>query len=170
MRITFKNIAKSLTGISTPVFGLSWKPPETDRDVVRKLIVFLEDRRALYNPYYADSTPRWVLDSVLEIRRTLTETLASIEQESDIAPHLRGMRAACRKFMNEMDETKQRKLRRGPYLEEFFTALGEMRAIFGVHVAQLCVKYGIDVEGDLSKILPIRDDAKGRKGKGRNAA
>ena len=67
MKITFKNIAKSLTGISTPVFGVSWRPPETDRDVVKKLVIFLEDRRALYNPYYADSTPGWVLDSVLGI-------------------------------------------------------------------------------------------------------
>ena len=71
--------------------------------------------------------------------------------------------------MDEMDETKQRRLRHAPYFEEFFTALGEMRAIFGVHVAQLCVKYGIDVEGDLSKILPIRDETKNTKGKGRKA-
>jgi hypothetical protein len=50
MKTTFKKIAKSLTGISTPVFGVSWTPPESDREVVRKLVVFLEDRRALYSP------------------------------------------------------------------------------------------------------------------------
>ena len=106
MKITFKNIAKSLTGISTPVFGVSWKPPETDRNIVRKLVIFFEDRRALYNPYDVE-TPHWVIDSVLEIRRKLTETLASIDQDSDIALHLRAMRAACRKFMDEAEHKKR---------------------------------------------------------------
>jgi hypothetical protein len=31
----FKKMAKSLTGISTPVFGISWSPLETDREIVR---------------------------------------------------------------------------------------------------------------------------------------
>ena len=167
MKITFKNIAKSLTGISTPVFGVSWKPPETDRDIVRKLVIFFEDRRALYNPYDME-TPHWVIDSVLEIRRKLTETLTSIDQDSDIAPYLRAMRAACRKFMDEVEHKK-----RGRYphygFGDIFTALGEMRAIFGVHIAQLCVKYGVDIEGELSSILPIQDDEKKEEKTGRNA-
>jgi hypothetical protein len=39
-----------------------------------------------------------------------------------------------------------------------FTALGELRAIFGIHIAQLAVKYGIDVEYELASILPIEDE------------
>ena len=50
-RVTFKTIAKSLTGISTPVFGVSWNPPKTEREIARQLLVLLEDRRALYNPF-----------------------------------------------------------------------------------------------------------------------
>jgi hypothetical protein len=90
----------------------------------------------------------------LEIRKKITETLASIDKESEISPHLRAMRAACRKFM---DDTERKY--RGGYAD-IFTALGEMRGIFGVHIAQLCVKYGVDVEGDLSAILPTQDDEK----------
>lgn len=153
MKVTFKKMAKSLTGFSTPVFGVSWQPPESDRDIIRKLIVFFEDRRALYNPYILES-PHWVAASVLEIRKKLTETIASIGQDSDIAPHLRAMRAACRKFM---DETEHRRDRLD--FGDTFAALGEMRAIFGIHIAQLCVKYGIDLEGGLSAILPVEDDA-----------
>jgi hypothetical protein len=40
---------------------------------------------------------------------------------------------------------------------ETFAALGELRAIFGVQIAQLAVKYGIDVEEELASILPIED-------------
>ena len=168
MKITFKKIAKSLTGISTPVFGISWKPPETDRDIIRKLIIFFEDRRALYNPYDME-TKHWVIESVLEIRKKLTETLSSIDQNSDIAPHLRAMRAACRKFMDETEHGK-RQYRHHFDFGDIFAALGEMRAIFGVHIAQLCVKYGVDIEGDLSSILPIEDDEKkeGRPGRSAN--
>jgi hypothetical protein len=43
-----KQIAKRLTGISTPIGGISWTPPVDERDVAKKLLVFLEDRRALF--------------------------------------------------------------------------------------------------------------------------
>ena len=101
MKIDFKRMAKSLTGISTPVFGVSWNwnPPESERNIVRKLITFLEDRRALYNPYNIE-TPMWVMESVLEIRKKITEVLGTLDENSGISPHLRAMRAACRKFMN----------------------------------------------------------------------
>jgi hypothetical protein len=155
MKMDFKKIAKSLTGFSTPVFGISWNPPESDRGVARKLITFLEDRRALYNPYSREN-PEWVIESVLEIRKRLTDTLETLNENSDISPHLRAMRAACRKFMNETENPKTYH-HYSRNLEKFFTALGEMRAILGIHIAQLCVKFGIDIEGDLATILPIED-------------
>lgn len=158
MKISFKKIAKSLTGVSTPFFGISWTPPESDREVVRSLITFFEDRRALYNPFNVE-TPQLVVRSVLEIRKELTNTLQKLGDNPDISPHLRAMRAACRKFLDETEELKRtgHPYRRYWGGENFFAALGEMRAIFGIHIAQLCVKYGIDVEKDLASILPSED-------------
>jgi Family of unknown function (DUF6650) len=46
----FKEILSRLTGISVPVFGVSWNPPEADRAVVKRVVAFLEDRRVLYAP------------------------------------------------------------------------------------------------------------------------
>jgi len=34
-------------------------------------------------------------------------------------------------------------------------ALGELRGVFGVHVAQIAAKYGVDVEEGLASILPL---------------
>jgi hypothetical protein len=150
----FKKIAKRLTGISTPVFGVSWNPPESDCEIARKLITFFEDRRALYNPYDIE-TPSWVVKSVLKIREKLTDTLETLNEESEISPHLRAMRAACRKFMDETEGHGARLFRF--HHEGLFAALGELRAVFGIHVAQLSVKYGIDIEGDLATILPVED-------------
>ena len=154
MKIKYKKLAKSLTGISTPFFGVSWNPPETDREIVRRLITFLEDRRALYNPYNIE-TPMFVGQSLIEIRKELTSLLQRIGDNREISPHLRAMRAACRKYLNEVGNRDKPRFHYGKF--ETFAALGELRAVFGIHVAQLAVKYGIDVEDELASILPIED-------------
>jgi hypothetical protein len=154
MKIKYKQIAKSLTGISTPFFGVSWNPPDTDREIVRKLITFLEDRRALYNPYDIE-TPMFVDQSLLEIRKELTSSLQRIDDNPEISPHLRAMRAACRKYLNEVSNQNKPRFHYREF--ETFAALGELRAVFGIHIAQLAVKYGIDVEDELASILPIED-------------
>src|SRR4030042_229704 len=103
MKRKFTQIAKSLTGFTIPVFGggVSWKPIETDRDIIRKLMTFLEDRRALYNPYDIEM-PEYVSRSILEIRKEITDMLQRIGENPDISPHLRAMRAACRKYLDEV--------------------------------------------------------------------
>ena len=64
----FKQIINRLTGFSTPVFGVSWSPPQSHIDVARSVIIFLEDRRVLYNPYELE-VPQHCIHSVIEIRR-----------------------------------------------------------------------------------------------------
>ena len=154
MKIPFDKVAKSLTGFSTPIFGVSWNPPKTDRDIVRKLITFLEDRRALYNPYDIEM-PVYVARSILEIRKELTAILQSIGDNPEISPHLRAIRAACRKYLDGVGGHSRQRYHFRDF--EIFAVLGELRAVFGIHIAQLAVKYGIDVEDELASILPIED-------------
>ena len=70
----FKQIIKRLNGISTPVFGVSWNPSQTDKDQAKEIINFLEDRRVLYNPSDMEM-PDHCVQSVLEIRRFLTDKI-----------------------------------------------------------------------------------------------
>lgn len=154
MKIKYKKLAKSLTGFSTPLFGVSWNPPETDREIAGELITFLEDRGVLYNPIDIED-PMYVNQSLFEVRKELTSMLQRIGDNPEISPHLRAMRAACRKHLNEVGARRiSPRSRRGL---EFFTALGELRAVFGIHIAQLAVKYGIDLEEELASMLPIED-------------
>jgi len=151
INLAFKELASRITGVSIPVFGVSWNPPESERQVVREMFIFLEDRRALYNDFAHEITHE-VADSVLAIRAELTGALKRLPEKSEAVGCLKAMRAACREYLDNV-----RPLARGPFA--FMTELGRLRAIFGVQVAYLAVKYGIDLHGELVRIIPpdLRD-------------
>jgi len=160
--MNFREIASRLTGISSPVFGVSWNPPESDRAIVRRVIAYFEDRRVLYVPSEAE-VPEHCVHSVLEIRRFLTVELGSLSSGSQIAQALSAMRAACRKFLDTVQADKGRIILHGFDRSHyaswiFLSALGELRAIFGIHIAKLAASYGLDVESQLASILPASTD------------
>jgi hypothetical protein len=155
-RIPFADIAKRITGISTPVFGVSWTPPKSKRDIVRRLVTFLEDRRALYAQYHMEYSP-WVDKSVLEIRAELTDILKTCPDDELLTGSIRALRAACRKYLDEIGHPGKRKHMIHPHEAEMWQALGELRAVFGIHLARLCSAYGVDVEPELASIFPEYD-------------
>jgi hypothetical protein len=157
----FKEIAARLTGISTAVFGVSWNPPEAERVVARRVIAFLEDRRVLYLPSEMES-PDHCARSVLDIRSALTSEIAKLKEDSELAFSLRAMRASCRKFLNAVQADEGRIIRFGAHQGHYASwtfngALGEMRGVFGVHLAKIAAAYGVDVEPDLAAIIPDED-------------
>ena len=95
-----KKILSRITGFSTPILGVSWVPSEFERTIIRNLIVFLEDRRTLYNPYIMEIQEH-CFASIFEIRQYLTDVLHEIDEESPAANSIRLMRAACRRFLDE---------------------------------------------------------------------
>ena len=158
----FTEIASRLTGISCPVFGVSWNPPEAERSVARRIITFLEDRRVLFVDSEME-VPAHCVESVHQIREMLTRELAALAQDSELAQSLRAMRAACRKFL-QVTGTDRRIIEfgghHGHYASWTFNgALGELRGVFGIHIAKVATAYGHDVEADLSRILPDGDTA-----------
>jgi hypothetical protein len=44
----FSEIANRLTGISTPLGGVSWQSSDLEVSAARRVIAFLEERRVLY--------------------------------------------------------------------------------------------------------------------------
>ncbi len=159
----FSEIAGRVTGFSTPVFGVQWTPPVVDVEIAREVIGFLEDRRVLYSPYDAEM-PEYVLRSVFEIRSFLTEILRRGGIASELAGGLNAMRAACRRFIESVGEqrgpelyipTPSDILNGGVMSWTFNQSLGELRGVFGVHLAELAVRYGIDVPDELAVILPL---------------
>jgi len=155
----FSEVARRLTGISCPIFGISWDPGEAKVSSARRVLTYLEDRRVLYVPSEVE-VPDHCVDSILDIRRFLTTELGHLDdKDEDIAPHLRAMRASCRAFLDRTATIDNAHGRFGqtPYGTQewvFNQALGELRGEFGIHVAQLSAKFGIDIEDQLAVILP----------------
>jgi len=148
IKLKGKAIASRLTGISCPIAGVSWTPPLDEQDKARRLLVFLEDRRVLYNPYEMEIGPH-VVDSVLEIRKRLVADLEDVEKDSLLGESMAALSAACRAFLNKTEFSPGHRIY-GP----FTTALGELRALFGVHLARLVCGYDLEVSEEAASILP----------------
>ena len=155
---SLKQTALALTGFSTPVFGVSWNPPKDKREIVRGVVTFLEDRRVLYQELHREITLH-VVRSVFEIRKELTEILKSCHEDAHLMEPLRAMRAACRKFLDQTGP----QARQNRYFDPVsfsMIALGEFRGVFGIHLARLCVAFGIDAEPQLEALFPVPDTDK----------
>lgn len=154
---------RRVTGISTPLGGLSWADPgPSDAETVRRFIIFLEDRRALYIPFDLEVVSH-VESSIRQIREESTKTLQMLPLKAFAVIPIRVIREACRRFHDQENEAFRFFDHRWGLHEGspgFFTALGALRATVGQQVALLAAHYDIDIEGDLASALPsIGDDA-----------
>ena len=153
----FSEMLNRITGISCPIFGVSWNPAETERTAARRIIVFLEPRRVLYSPSEFE-VPEYCVESVLNKREYLTSELQKIDEKSKLNLYVRSMRNACNVFLNRCP-TKERfgdySMGMGTLGYMIFAAsIGELRGNFGVMIGQIAKAYGIDVEDKLAQIIP----------------
>ena len=96
MKKSYK-IIKKITGISCPFFGISWNPCKSDQEKIKNLLIFLEDRRVLFNAINIE-TPIWVSESIIEIRKILTDLIPEFDDNSETCEILRTMRSSCRHY------------------------------------------------------------------------
>lgn len=159
----FREVASRLTGISVPIFGLQWNPPEAECVAARRVLAFLEDRRVLYVPSEME-LPEHCVESVLHIREFLTTELGKLDTQSELAQSLRALRSACRRFLSTVEADDRRIItfgaHHGHYASWVFNgAVGELRGVFGIHIARISASHGVDVEDQLAQILPSNSDA-----------
>jgi len=159
----FREILSRITGLSVPVFGVQWSPPEAGCSAARRVLAFLEDRRVLYAPDEME-LPDHCVRSVLQMREFLTTELGKVNGDSELGQSLRAMRAACRKFLATVETDDNRIIQFGAHTGHhaswvFNGAVGELRGVFGIHIARLAASHGLDVEDQLAQILPSSSDA-----------
>ena len=149
--------ARRVTGISTPFGGMQWSDPgPSDTETVRQFMLFLEDRRVLFNAMNLE-VPEQVDRSINEIRKQCTTTMQSLAAKAFAVLPIRAIRAAGQRFHDDRNEEfrffDRREFGHGAS-PGFFTALGAYRAAVGYHIAVLAAHYDIAVEGDLARVLP----------------
>lgn len=156
-KLASKGLLSRLGGVSAFGFGLSFKPSETDRTIVRELLTFLEDRRALYVGAVWEQ-PEHVVLSVQEMRKELTNALKRLGEKSPATDACRLMRGACRDFVSKADlkapHESEGIFSRDWKGENFLIALGALRATFGQQIALLAHLYEVDLEEHMTSILP----------------
>ena len=88
-----------LNGISTPVGGISWDNNTTAKDRFRYLLLFLESKRILTNPFYMELKAECI-ESVLEIKHTLVEITkdASFKEQDYVI--VRSLLSACNEYLD----------------------------------------------------------------------
>jgi hypothetical protein len=106
--------------------------------------------------------PLHCVESVLQIRQFLTSIIGNLPENTELSQSLRAMRAACRKFLDRTDARNGDIIRDGARTNhwaswEFNGAVGELRGVFGIHIAKIAVSYGIDIETELASIIPEED-------------
>ena len=97
----FKTILSRLTGLSCPIFGISWNPSESEVTIATRIIRYLEDKRVLFNPSEMES-PSYCVKSTIQIREYLTSEMQNMNTDSKLFEFTKAMRIAARKFIDRM--------------------------------------------------------------------
>lgn len=108
--------------------------------------------------------PSHCVHSVLEIRSFLTAEIGRLDSGSEFAVSLRAIRIACRKFLERVGVDGDERMvlyanHPGHWASwTFYSALGELRGTFGVHLARIATQFKLDIEDKLADILPGEDE------------
>jgi hypothetical protein len=136
-----------LTGVSTPLLGVSWEYGPSDREAVHDLFVYLETRRALWIPFNLEDH-KHVVESILLMRDELTSIQRRLRYGSPASESVRRLRLTCERFLTD---TPVQEL-------YFYSNLGELRGIFGAELGRLASDFDIQVREPLVWIVPPIDE------------
>lgn len=155
----FERIYKNITGLSCPIFGIQWNAPIIESDEAKKIVIFLEDKRVLFNPVDMEGASHCT-QSVINIRSELTKALQGLSSDSNLAKQLRQMRKACQEFSDSVGSPQFILLDHPVQISILERALFKLRQKFGTSVAEIAVAYGLDVDDGLASVIPFNNPSK----------
>jgi hypothetical protein len=150
-----RELAARLIGIRTPIGGIDWEPPAGERKRAKRVLRYLAEQRALWDPYDV-AIGAFVSQSIVDLRGQLRSDLDGLPTDSVLHEGLRAMHAACRMFLEE--NQSPRSGYGPPYEAQLHSTLGELRALFGIHIARIACAYDLEVDSHLEGILPPEPD------------
>ena len=133
--------------------GIQFEPKDDDREVARRVLNNLGDRRMLWKDFTQEVEEHCVR-SALEMRGQLGEQLNTRGISPDLAKQIQLLQGLLRSFIDEMEveEDRHHWMRAGT--DPLSVALGRLRALVGVQIGYLAARYGLEVPNDLAAIVP----------------
>ena len=153
-----------LTGISTPIVGISWeyKDRNSEKQIARNLITFLEDRRVLFSDIWgklflnSPGTPK----SVQEIRDRLNKDIENLDRTSNLAQSLLFMRKACRDFLDAYQLIKDPDCESPVDWDGADELIEKFRKVFISNMIQISSAYEFELEIPEDFPRPSNEDLK----------
>ena len=144
------------TGFSAPFGGVQWERKDDDREIARRVLNLLGDRRMLWKDYTLEVEDHCVR-SALAVREGLGADLDNPEIGRDLAARLRLLQGLFRAFVDEVGPTGDgwdRPRFHSQGTDPLSVALGRLRGLVGVQIGELAAAYDLDVSDDLATIVP----------------
>ena len=140
------------------MWGFQWEKKDDDRELARRVLNLLADRRILWRDYTLEVEEHCV-ESAAETRRQLGAVLDSPEITDHLHQRVRALQAAFRAFMDEVgphDDLHGH--HRGSYgTDPLSVGLGRLRGVVGLLVGELASTYELEITDDLASIVPDLD-------------
>lgn len=174
MKISFKEILRrsQINGVELPFIGggISWKTNPSEKEIANKFLLFLADRRALYQKWELEHEIA-VMHSMREIRQRITIDIQNIDSKSNFFQAMRELQITCQSFLTLVENhtgplglhppSREGYPRPAPFDHtwrqeqiEFYVELGKLRSIFGHIIAAISIQFKIDIDERLEPILP----------------
>ena len=145
-----------LTGGTIGPVGGQWERKDDDREIARRVLNLLTNRRMLYRDFSVEIEEHCV-ESACLAREKLGEHLDNPEISPALAQRLQLLQRLFRQFVDESgpsgDDPWGRELRRMA-TDPLSMALGRLRGLVGVQVGELAGEYDLDVSEELATIVP----------------
>ena len=134
-----------ITGVSTPIGGISWEFTETKKKGIKDLFLFLESKRILVNPKEME-VKEWSEQSVIEIKNKLVSIATEYEYSQNTMECFKMMIDTCNIFLDNMHQVNISgiiyKNQKGDWIHSgYASAMKEFRKSFKYNIQRLLEEY-----------------------------
>lgn len=144
-----------ITGGSGPWGGAQWERKDDDREIARRVLNLLGDKRMLWKDFSLEIEEHCV-SSADNARKELGKHLDNPEIGQEMVRRIRLLQRLFRDFMDEVrphgSDWNRHYGRMGT--DPLSMALGRLRGLVGVQVGEMAAEYGLDVSEELASIVP----------------
>lgn len=144
-----------ITSASAPFGGVQWERKDDDREISRRVLNLLGDRRMLWKDFSLEIEEECV-GSADYIRKELGKHLDNPEIGPEMIRRVQLLQRLFRDFMDEVGPScgDWDRHYRPMGTDPLSMALGRLRGLVGIQIGELAAEYDLDVSEDLASIVP----------------